>query len=80
MAKKFLDPHEVKPISGTEGWEEMYPFYYQFSKTDKERMEYESSQLWFYDGLHYPEPHYPFDLIWDEAWYLALSQNDTARF
>ncbi|NOZ84360.1 MAG: PEP-utilizing enzyme, mobile region [Epsilonproteobacteria bacterium] len=80
MAKKFLDPHEVKPILGTEGWEEMYPFYYQFSKTDKERMEYESSQLWFYDGLHYPEPHYPFDLIWDEAWYLALSQYNTRVF
>ncbi len=80
MARKFLDPHEVKPIPGTEGWEEMYPFYYQFSKTDKERMAYESSQLWFYDGLHYPEPHYPFDLIWDEAWYLALSQYNTRVF
>lgn len=80
MAKKFLDPHEVKPIEGTDGWEEMYPFYYQFSKTDKERMDYESNQLWYYDGLHYPEPHYPFDLIWDEAWFLALSQYNTRIF
>ena len=34
MAKerKFMDPHEVPPIPGTEGWEEMYPYYYVFGK------------------------------------------------
>jgi pyruvate,water dikinase len=36
--------------------------------------------FWFYDGLHYPEPMYPFDHIWDEAWYLALSQFNTRIF
>ena len=80
MAKQFLDPHEVPVIEGTEGWERMYPYYYQFSTDDKERNEYESGQLWYYDGLHYPEPHTPFDLIWDEAWYLALSQYNTRIF
>ena len=34
--------------------------------------------FWFYDGLHYPEPMYPFDIIWDEAWFLALSSTTTA--
>jgi len=23
---------------------------------------------------------YPFDIIWDEAWFLALSQNNTRMF
>ena len=46
----------------------------------RRRAERESKQLWYYDGLHYPEPHYPFDLIWDEAWFLALSQNNTRTF
>jgi pyruvate,water dikinase len=71
---KFPDPHEIEAIPGTEGWERMYPYHYQFSTKDKERTEYEKNTFWFNDGLHYPEPLYPFDIIWDEAWFLALSQ------
>ena len=40
----------------------------------------EEGMFWFYDGLHYPEPMYPFDMIWDEAWFLALSQYNTRIF
>jgi pyruvate,water dikinase len=80
MSGKFTDPHDIQTIPGTEGWERMYPYHYQFSTDDPERKSHESNQLWFYDGLHYPEPHYPFDLIWDEAWFLALSQNNTRTF
>lgn len=80
MTAKFLDPHDVPRIPGTEGWERMYPYHYLFSTDDPARAKYESSQLWYYDGLHYPEAHYPFDLIWDEAWFLALSQNNTRTF
>lgn len=77
---KFMDPHDVPKVKGTEGWERMYPYQYQFSKEDPKRAAHESNQLWYYDGLHYPEPHYPFDLMWDEAWFLALSQNNTRTF
>jgi pyruvate,water dikinase len=80
MPKSFMDPHDVPVIPGTEGWEKLYPYQYQFSKEDPERAAFESSQIWYYDGLHYPEPHYPFDLIWDEAWFLALSQYNTRHF
>jgi pyruvate,water dikinase len=75
MAKerRFMDPHEVPPIPGTEGWEEMYPYYYLFGKGNTEREKYESGQLWFYDGVHYPVPMHPLDLIWDDAWHLTLS-------
>ncbi len=79
-ATTFMDPHDVPVITGTQGWERMYPYQYQFSKDDPERESFESSQIWYYDGLHYPEPHYPFDLIWDEAWSLALSQYNTRHF
>lgn len=71
---KFPDPHEIETIPGTEGWERMYPYQYQFVTDDPEREQYEKDSFWFYDGLHYPEPLYPFDTIWDEAWYLSLSQ------
>lgn len=71
--KRFQDPHEIDPIPGTEGWEEMYPYYYLFGKGNTEREKYESEQLWFYDGVHYPFPLHPLDLIWDDAWHLTLS-------
>ncbi len=78
--KKFLNPHEIETIPGTEGWERMYPYHYRFTTEDKEREEYENSMFWFNDALHYPEPMYPFDMIWDEAWFLALSQNNSRVF
>ncbi|MCC7411764.1 MAG: PEP-utilizing enzyme, mobile region [Gammaproteobacteria bacterium] len=77
---KFPSPHEVATIPGTEGWERMYPYQYQFVTDDPQRMAYEAQTFWFYDGLHYPEPIYPFDTIWDEAWFLALSQFNTRVF
>ncbi len=77
--RKFMNPGEVPSIPGTEGWERMYPYYYRFGM-DKEREAYENKMLWFYDGLHYPEPMYPFDLIWDEGWYVGLSQFNTRIF
>ncbi len=78
--RQFLSPHEVETIPGTEGWQRMYPYNYSFTNNDVERKQYEQGMFWFYDGLHYPEPTYPFDLIWDEAWYLALSQFNTRIF
>ncbi len=77
---RFPSPHEIETIPGTEGWERMYPYYYLFSTKDKERKKYEENAFWFNDALHYPEPIYPFDIIWDEAWFLALSQFNTRIF
>ncbi|MFH1139359.1 MAG: PEP-utilizing enzyme [Pseudomonadota bacterium] len=78
--RKFPNPHQVEKIPGTEGWERMYPYHYPFVTDDPERENYENQMFWFYDGLHYPEPMYPFDIIWDEAWFLALSQYNTRIF
>lgn len=77
---EFPSPHEVKTVPGTEGWERMYPYHYRFTTDDPERKAYEERSFWFYDGLHYPEPIYPFDTIWDEAWYLGLSQFNNRLF
>lgn len=77
---KFPNPHDAEQIPGTEGWERMYPYHYQFSTDNPDRKTYEENMFWFYDGLHYPEPMYPFDIIWDEAWFLALSQFNTRIF
>ena len=80
MNVTFIDPHEVPTIPGTEGWERLYPYHYLFSRQDPKRAAFESNQIWFYDSLHYPDPHHPFDLIWDEAWFLALSQYNTRHY
>ncbi len=77
---KFPSPHEIETIPGTEGWERMYPYHYRFSTEDEERKNYEENMFWFNDALHYPEPMYPFDIIWDEAWFLSLSQFNTRVF
>lgn len=71
--RRFMDPREVPSIPGTEGWEEMYPYYYVFGKGNTEREKYESNQFWFYDGVHYPVAMHPLDLIWDDMWHLTLS-------
>jgi pyruvate,water dikinase len=73
--RNFPNPHEVKELVGTEGWQEMYPYYYPFASTSTmpKTATYENSMLWFYDGLHYPEPVSPLDLTWDDMWHHTAS-------
>jgi hypothetical protein len=49
---KFPVPHDIKAktIPGTEGWERMYPYQYQFVTDDPVRNQYEKDTFWFYDG------------------------------
>jgi pyruvate,water dikinase len=72
----FLSPFEVEPPEGAEGWERLYPYYYLFSDA---RREFEEEKFWFFDGMHNPEPVYPFDSIMTESWWVALNMF-TTRF
>ena len=74
---RFPDPHEFQVPPELEGWEEMYPSHYLFSK---EREDWEKRQFWFQDKIHAPEPMPPLDLIFQEAWQIALSQYTTRVF
>ncbi len=76
-AGRFPDPHDFKVPPGLEGWEEMYPSHYLFSK---ERGEWEKQQFWYQDKIHAPEPVPPLDLIFQEAWQISLSQYTTRVF
>jgi pyruvate,water dikinase len=76
-AGRFPDPHEYKPPSEMEGWEEMYPENHLFSS---DRVEWEKAQFWYQDKIHVPEPLPPLDHIFQEAWQIALSQNTTRVF
>jgi pyruvate, water dikinase len=73
----FLSPFEVEPPPGVEGWESLYPYYAPFSK---ERRESEEQRGWFRDGMHFPEPMYPFDFITADSAYLCLGQANSRVF
>ncbi|UCD82589.1 MAG: PEP-utilizing enzyme, mobile region [Desulfobacterales bacterium] len=74
---RFPDPHEFKVPPELEGWEEMYPTHHLFSQ---DRAEWEKAQFWYQDKIHAPEPLPPLDLIFQEAWQIALSQYTTRVF
>jgi pyruvate,water dikinase len=73
----FPSPFEIATPPGAEGWERMYPYYATFSE---DRKEAEESRFWFFDSMHYPEPVYPFDLIFPEHTWVVASQNITRVF
>ncbi|MGE5745719.1 MAG: PEP-utilizing protein mobile subunit, partial [Solirubrobacterales bacterium] len=73
----FLSPFEVPTPAGCEGWEEMYPYYALFSD---ERRESEQARGWFRDGMHFPEPIYPFDFVTADSPYLCLGQANSRIF
>jgi pyruvate,water dikinase len=45
-----------------------------------DRREFEDNRFWFQDGMHHPEPLYPFDTITSESWWVALGQYNTRVF
>jgi pyruvate, water dikinase len=76
-AKQFPYPEEVVLPKELEGWEEMYAPQRLFSK---DRGEWEKRHFWYQDKIHAPEPMYPLDDIFQEAWQISLSQFTTRVF
>ena len=72
--ERFASPFAVTTPAGAEGWESMYPYYALLSE---ERREFDDGKFWFFDGMHNPEPLYPFDTIMTENWWVAVSQMST---
>ena len=75
--KKFPYASEIVIPPELAGWEEMYPSIRLFSK---DRLEWDNNHLWFQDKIHAPEALYPLDDIFQEAWQIALSANNTRVF
>jgi pyruvate,water dikinase len=73
----FLSPFEVPLPEGCEGWESMYPYYALFSE---ERHESEEGRGWFRDGMHFPEPMFPFDFVTADSPYMCLGQANSRIF
>ena len=73
----FSSPFEVPAPEGCEGWESMYPYYALFSE---ERRSSEEARGWFRDGMHFPEPMFPFDFVTADSPYMCLGQANTRIF
>ncbi|MGZ4323385.1 MAG: hypothetical protein ACXVHJ_15595 [Solirubrobacteraceae bacterium] len=73
----FMSPFEVPAPDGCEGWEAMYPYYALFSE---ERRESEEARGWFRDGMHFPEPMFPFDFVTADSPYMCLGQANSRIF
>ncbi|HEY3944133.1 MAG TPA: PEP-utilizing enzyme [Solirubrobacteraceae bacterium] len=71
LERRFPSPFSVEAPRGAEDWRRLYPYYYLFSD---ERREFEEGKFWFFDGMHNPEPVYPFDTIMPESWWVLLNQ------
>jgi pyruvate,water dikinase len=71
---RFTSPHDVETPAGAEGWQSLYPYYALLSE---DRRTFEDNKFWFFDGMHNPEPLYPFDTIMTENWWVAVSQMST---
>ncbi len=73
----FASPFELAAPAGCEGWESMYPYYALFRH---ERRDAEEARGWFRDGMHFPEPMYPFDFVTADSPYLSLGQANSRIF
>lgn len=63
-----------------EGYEDIYPEYFQFDRTP-ERTEYEHGMFWFWDKKDSTEPILPWDMtISAQAWQIAMAQNPSRVF
>jgi pyruvate,water dikinase len=71
---RFASPFDVETPAGAEGWQSLYPYYALLSE---ERRALDDGKFWFFDGMHNPEPLYPFDTIMTENWWVAASQMST---
>ena len=72
--RTFGSPFDVQTPEGAEGWQDLYPYYYTLSE---ERRAADEQKFWFFDGMHNPEPVYPFDAIMTENWAVAANQMTT---
>jgi pyruvate,water dikinase len=72
--RTFPSPFSVATPDGAEGWEELYPYYLRFREDQRDL---EEARFWFFDGMHNPEPIYPFDTIMVENWWVSCNLQTT---
>jgi pyruvate,water dikinase len=77
VSRAFPNPYDVKPPEGCADYAEMYPYYLRFNEALRAGDE---DRFWFFNGMHFPEPVFPFDIITADSPYMALGQINTRIF
>jgi pyruvate,water dikinase len=71
--RPFPLPSEIRDVAGTDGWQDMYPYYTRFQPGDDDI-------FWFYNSMHFPEPMPAFDAVTAQVPYTAMGANTTRLF
>jgi phosphohistidine swiveling domain-containing protein len=77
--RRFPLPFELETPPGAEGWEEMYPYHYVFTKEHPEIDTLGEGQrgFWYQDAIHLPHAMYPIEAHESIHWrYLIGQQNN----
>jgi pyruvate, water dikinase len=74
---RFLSPFDVAVPADCAGWEEMYPYHALFGD---DRRAFDEERFWFIEGIHMPEPLYPFDAMTFDSAVVALNQASSRLF
>jgi len=70
----FPSPYDTGAPKGSEGWQDLYPYYLRFHDNLKEE---EEAKFWFCDSQHWPSPFRPFDAVTVEYACKCLGQYNT---
>lgn len=70
----FPSPYNTSSPKGSDGWQDLYPYYLRFHENLKEE---EEAKFWFCDSQHWPSPFRPFDAVTVEYACKCLGQYNT---
>ncbi|GAA3732433.1 PEP-utilizing enzyme [Salinactinospora qingdaonensis] len=73
----FPDPYSIPTPPGAEGWQEMYPYYNLFLESRRDR---DAQRTWFRNGMHFPEPMPPFDMVTSDSAFMSTGVMNTRVF
>ena len=74
---RFPDPYEIEVPAEAAGWESMYAYFNLFLP---QRREIDSGKTWFRNGMHFPEPMPPFDIVTSDSAYMSTGVMNTRVF
>jgi pyruvate, water dikinase len=73
----FPDPYSIPTPEGAEGWEQLYPYFNRFLESRRDK---DSNRTWFRNGMHFPEPMPPFDIITSDSAFMSTGVMNTRVF
>jgi len=76
--RRFPLPYEVEAPPGAEGWEEMYPYHYTFTKEHPglDGFGDEQKGFWYQDSIHLPNAMHPIEAHETMHWRWLIGQQN----